>query len=86
MTTKLKFIEAACAVFNTTPAVVLNAVSGGVTQHPETAKEIKRWADNSCNATKAEWKAFAKACETQIAHEILWGMVSGADVKVSPLP
>jgi len=86
MTTKLKFIEAASAVFNCTPSVVLNAVSGRTTMHPELAKDIIKWADKSCNATKEEWVAFAKACDTQIAQDILFGMATGAEVKVSPLP
>lgn len=71
MTNKIKFIESACAVFNVTPAVVLNAVSGRKSMHPRTAKQIARWAKKSCNARRAEWKAFAKYCASQSAHNTL---------------
>ena len=86
MTTKLNFIVSACAVFNCTPSVVLSAVAGRPSVHPETVKEIKKWADNSCNATAKEWKSFAAACDVKIAQDLLWSMVSGADIKVVPLP
>lgn len=82
MTTKLNFIKSACAVFNCTPSVVLNAVSDRPSVHPETVKEIKKWAANSCNATPADWKAFAAACDSKIAQDLLWSMVSGCEIEV----
>jgi hypothetical protein len=80
MTTKLKFIESACHVFNCTPATVLAAVSCRPIVHPELAVDIRRWARNSCNATQDEWKAFDAACG-EFGYAILDAITSGSEVK-----
>lgn len=82
MTSKLDFLKAACVVFNCTPSVVLNALSERSTQHPKVAAEIKRWAEHSCNASTEEWKALAQACDTPFAQELLFAVVTGADIRI----
>jgi hypothetical protein len=82
MTTKLKFVEAACVTFNCTHTVVLNAVAGKFTVHPETAKQIKALAEKSCNATTDEWKQFAAAFDDvdNVANKFLWSLITGAEL------
>jgi hypothetical protein len=66
MTRKVKFVTAACAVFNCTPSVVLSALSGPVrkgTLHYQIRKAIRRQATRSTNYSLAEWKKAAKAME-----------------------
>lgn len=83
MTTKLKFVEAACVTFNCTFNVVLTAVSGHPSVHPELATQIKELADKNCNATTAEWQAFTKQVSDQpMANKILWALTTGAEIEV----
>lgn len=82
MTTKLKFVEAACVVFNCTHSVVLTALAGKTTQHPEVAKQIRAAADKACNATTEEWATFCAHFNdiNNVANKIMWSITTGAEL------
>lgn len=83
MTTKLKFITSACSTYNCAPSVVLNAVAGRASVHPELCKQIKGAADKSCNATSEEWRKFVDLIEdSPIAKKIIDAIVYGEEIKI----
>jgi hypothetical protein len=87
MTTKLTFLTSACAVFNCTPSVVLQAVAKKTSVHPDIAIQIRAMAEKSCNATPADWELFAAEIQdSEVASKLLWSLVTGAEYNVSPLP
>lgn len=84
MTTKLKFIESACVTFNCTYNVVLGALSGRVSMHPELAKQIKALAEKSCSATNEEWKTFAAAFNevNSVANKFMHSLTTGSEINL----